>query len=507
MQDDKKQRLTSHIIQMSNSLIDQIGTDGIIRTSTGDSVIPDIVASHHLVELLLEFNPHIFSHEIGSIVHWLTSDKNDVSGSQFTIDTVSQVSALSSENRKQIADSILSTQLNSGAFTRFNPYAHGGDYFSTLWCIKVLLNLGYDSYAEKIIDAVSYLLENMNEKQLPISNIGFLLYLLLRIQNSSHEEVLKKIYRKIYNYIRDNDPNEQKMLVEYIFLLEDLIRFGKQRGFTKAFSNLVEKRLCEIFSLEEDANSIPKSLSNIQSTSEQSLFYQTLIRACLAAYIFFSNEEQMSISLKLNEIIHSIAKENKYDALIKDRALKEFLAKYGNLHEDFAQYDEVLKAIWKKTPFEKSIFIMMPFNDDINHSAIVDAIKIVCKENDFKAIRVDDADRQFSPRLWDNLVINMLSCKYGIAVYVSPQIVNVLEGSEPKMFANPNVAIEFGFMKSRGQAVLLLRDIASSIPTDLQGFLWEGFDIRKPKTGVSVAVKKFLKNVNSKYGVINRAEQ
>ena len=89
----------------------------------------------------------------------------------------------------------------------------------------------------------------------------------------------------------------------------------------------------------------------------------------------------------------------------------------------------------------------------------------------------------------------MLSCKYAVAVYVSEQVVDRLEDNEPKMFPNPNVALEYGFFRSRGQSICLLKDQKSPIPSDLQGFLWNEFDIEDPKGDVVKAVKLFLDKV------------
>jgi predicted nucleotide-binding protein len=139
---------------------------------------------------------------------------------------------------------------------------------------------------------------------------------------------------------------------------------------------------------------------------------------------------------------------------------------------------------------------MMPFKNSLTYRSVAMAIREACEGKGFKAIRVDDHDRQFRDQLWDNLVVNMLSCKYAVAVYVSEQVVDRLDDNEPKMFPNPNVALEYGFFRSRGQAICLLKDKKSPIPSDLQGFLWNEFDIEDPKDDVITAVNLFLEKVS-----------
>lgn len=170
---------------------------------------------------------------------------------------------------------------------------------------------------------------------------------------------------------------------------------------------------------------------------------------------------------------------------------------YGGIHKEFTKYNEILETIWKEqTDFEKSIFIMMPFKNEIGYNETAKIIKSTCKKRGYKAIRIDDKDRQFHHTLWDNLVINLLSCKYAVAIYASDQVVDILDKSSPKMFPSPNVALEFGFFTSRGQQVLLLRDLDSPIPSDLQGFIWNGFNIKNPGSDVKQAINDFLDKIS-----------
>lgn len=105
-------------------------------------------------------------------------------------------------------------------------------------------------------------------------------------------------------------------------------------------------------------------------------------------------------------------------------------------------------------PFEKNVFIMMPFSSD-NPGSMV-KLKILFESIEktlqrcygLNVLRADFRDFSKSGWLWDNVCVYMLSSKFGIAV---------LESFSAKEF-NPNVAMEFGFMKALGRELLLLKD-------------------------------------------------
>ena len=49
----------------------------------------------------------------------------------------------SDENRKFFADALLGTRLTDGSFTKYTGLIRGGDFFSTLWCTKILINYSH----------------------------------------------------------------------------------------------------------------------------------------------------------------------------------------------------------------------------------------------------------------------------------------------------------------------------------------------------------------------------
>jgi hypothetical protein len=131
------------------------------------------------------------------------------------------------------------------------------------------------------------------------------------------------------------------------------------------------------------------------------------------------------------------------------------------VHEEIATlrlprgYEHLTESVRKSRsehPYERSVFVMMKFPDGLEpeHARLVDGI--------FKGIRIAlaayglDARRadkkQYEPDLWNNLCVYMLSCQFGLAV---------LEDCGANEM-NPNVGLEYGFMKALDRQVGLLRE-------------------------------------------------
>ena len=166
----------------------------------------------------------------------------------------------------------------------------------------------------------------------------------------------------------------------------------------------------------------------------------------------------------------------------------------SDMYEKFKHYDSGLQKTLEKFPYEKSVFIMMPFEEnDIRLRIITDTIKETLEEHGLCGWRADDLKRAIMEDMWDNIVVNMLSCKYGIAVFVDRTVLDRYSDEQVTVF-NANIALEVGFMKSRGLDVLLLKDKRlEKLPTDIISKLYEEFDFDDPEGGVKKAVTKWVK--------------
>jgi len=105
---------------------------------------------------------------------------------------------------------------------------------------------------------------------------------------------------------------------------------------------------------------------------------------------------------------------------------------------------------------DKTVFVMMKFPDpgeervkDKILNAIFDMARRHLHDNyGLTAVRADGKTYASSNQLWDNICIYMLGCDYGIAI---------LESKYHDEF-NPNVALEYGFMRALGKTVVFFEE-------------------------------------------------
>lgn len=486
------QNLRRHTEQLALSLIREANPDGIIRTPNLDGTVgPDVPATHHLIEVLARLDVGIFANGISMALQWLKSPKNGVSNHPFTLDSLSLVSPPSYELENMLRTKIADLQLKDGSIPIFTAFLPGGDYFSTLWAVKILSQYSDDVFDPEISRSMQYLITRREIGCTTASQLGFLGLLLTKIM--PHEtDILKDIAEKILDVLESQADQESTLLTDKFFILEDLMAIDSVIG---GFLTAIDHHLINLLELSKEAISIPQPIAEARGKYTDSLFLETIARCTIVGIQRCEMDGQKDLALTVNALIHSEYRNTRYKALRTSAGLRAFLERYGSIHEAFSSYNDILERVWEINPFDKTVFLMMPFRPDLKFRKLTQVIKEVCKRHGYTAIRVDEADRRFSDRLWDNLIINMLASKYAIAVYVSEPVVDRLKKDEVRLFSNPNVALEFGFFKSRGQTVLLLKDKASALPTDLQGFLWSEFDIENPDTTIPEHVEAWLERI------------
>lgn len=492
MEAEHLQNLRIHAIQLSLRLIRESNPDGIIRIRNPDgSLVPDVPATHHLVEVLARLDKRIFSDGIVAAVQWLISPENGVYDHPFALDSLLHIAPRTTEYEDLLRNRIADRQLKDGSIPVFTAYLPGGDYFSTLWAVKIMSRYSIDVFRLEIERALEYLLNRRDVGPTNESQLGFLGLLLAKI-DPNEIGILKEIAARLIGILNQQSSKQHLRLIDKLFILEDLMAIN---SITGGLHNAIDSQLIEIFELSSEPQGIPKPIENVRSNYTDSLFYETLARCAIVGIERCAAGSQDDLAFSVNALVHRDYRETRYTALKTSAGLRKFLERYGSIHEAFSRYDDILKRVWEKQPFDTTIFLMMPFRNNHNYRTLTDVIKKICSRHGYSAIRVDDPDRQFSDRLWDNLVINMLASKYAIAVYVSEPVVDRLRQDEVRLFANPNVALEFGFFKSRGQDVLLLKDRASELPSDLKGFLWSEFDINNPDKSAPEPIEAWLNRI------------
>ena len=117
--------------------------------------------------------------------------------------------------------------------------------------------------------------------------------------------------------------------------------------------------------------------------------------------------------------------------------------------------------------FEKNVFIAMRFCAGRQFVEIHQAIKSGLANYGLKGLRADDKTYPSDGDLWDNICVYMMGCKYGVCVF---------EEIDEREF-NPNVPLEYGFMRAINRQVLLLKDVRMpKLPSDMTGKLYRSFD-------------------------------
>lgn len=147
------------------------------------------------------------------------------------------------------------------------------------------------------------------------------------------------------------------------------------------------------------------------------------------------------------------------------------------------QYWQQVEQFCKETPSDKSVFIMTKYPDgedpvkDAQLNRVINSVKDAVTKCGFSPRLA--VDKKYHANLWENVEIYLLGCERGIAI--------VEEKFKPQL--NPNVAMEWGWMRAMGKRVLYLveRDVKFA-PADVGGLIKDRFHWDEPETDVSEAV-------------------
>jgi hypothetical protein len=149
--------------------------------------------------------------------------------------------------------------------------------------------------------------------------------------------------------------------------------------------------------------------------------------------------------------------------------MKKLKDQVSTMEENFRHLDKYVATFWKDSPFEKNVFVMMRYRNEVRFKLVEQRLREQFAKHGMRVFLA--RDKQIVDDLWDNISIYMRSCKYGVAVF---------EQALERDF-NPNVSLELGFMLSRGRRVLLLKEKdLHALPTDVVGKLYQEFDIGDP---------------------------
>lgn len=142
------------------------------------------------------------------------------------------------------------------------------------------------------------------------------------------------------------------------------------------------------------------------------------------------------------------------------------------------------QAFFRDHPnYEKNVFLMTRFDSASPVLVQLDVeLRRVLRSFGLDPVRADD--KMFIPdrTLWHNVCVYMLCCGKGIAI---------LEDRAADEF-NPNVALEYGFMRALNRPTLLLADVGfRNLRADVIGTLRESFDLFDIRGTVEPAVSRW----------------
>lgn len=157
----------------------------------------------------------------------------------------------------------------------------------------------------------------------------------------------------------------------------------------------------------------------------------------------------------------------------------------------YSKLSEPIRLFWEDAhrhsdQYDRNVFIMTRFEPGNEHLEMIDdVIRQTLTSYNLHGHRADDRCYPSDRNLWDNVCVYMICCKYGIAV-----LENIIYDE-----FNPNVALEYGFMRALAKPTLLLKEARLKPRADILGTLWETFDILNIKKTVSKAVSKWVKDL------------
>ena len=136
--------------------------------------------------------------------------------------------------------------------------------------------------------------------------------------------------------------------------------------------------------------------------------------------------------------------------------------------------------------YDKNVFVMARFDSTSKFSLTLDQeVRKVLRQRGFDPVRADDKVYMPDRNLWNNVCVYMLCCGRGVAI---------LEDRVADEF-NPNVALEYGFMRALNKPALLLTDRAfRNLRADIIGTLRETFDLTDIEATVPAAIERWLRD-------------
>lgn len=150
----------------------------------------------------------------------------------------------------------------------------------------------------------------------------------------------------------------------------------------------------------------------------------------------------------------------------------------------------------KQDGFDKSVFVMTKYPEKLRKNAsqkmkdknsalekVIETVKGSIEKCGFAPRIVSDKSYHSSGLLWDDIELYLLGCSMGIAI--------VEDKYKPEL--NPNVALEWGWMRAMGKKVLfLVEEDFKNFRADWDGLTKREFKWDSPKVDIPKEIKGWL---------------
>ena len=472
----------------NNYVLTDISPEGyILAADQNGNVYPDNVTTHHLVEFCLELDPKLTNRIIEKAVSWFLEKQNDASN-PFFITTILNADIVKKQDKIDICNNILTKQRNSGFIDLYAGFLDGGNIFSTLWAIKILILSDLEKNKECIHKAFKAIDNNWKDIH-RTSFKGFYLELLLKFGDengliNTSDTVFQQILSE-----QDESGTWDECNLYTAYVLGNICT----KDISDSQRTSATTAIMHMFDLNNDEIEIPNFFLNSKEKYVDSAFIQICIRSLVSAIKYLRIYYEKDAAREIASNVFGLFPMVYHAAKVLDSEKKKMIQQYGQIREHFDHLEKAAtEIILSESVYEKNVFIMMPFRHDVDerYESIVEVIKSEFSKYNFKAWLA--SDKTIKPHLWDNVASFMLACKYGVAVFTRVEEQQRIRVDE----FNPNVSLELGFFMSRGKKVLLLKDNAlPRLPSDLVGHLYQGIELNRVKRQLPEIIKNWVEGI------------
>jgi hypothetical protein len=171
----------------------------------------------------------------------------------------------------------------------------------------------------------------------------------------------------------------------------------------------------------------------------------------------------------------------------RERRIEALLTKMQRFPPHHGKHFARLEEFWKDGSYEESVFVMTKYPDgaaakDQQLLAVIEIVKETVRKCGFKPRLA--IDKTYHPQLWDNIELHLVGCARGLAIVENKHTDET----------NPNVSMEWGWMRGLGREVLYLIDKDFKHPrADFAGFISQPFEFENPKATLPGPIAAWLK--------------